>query len=63
MDARADPAEAVRGREQHPGDELGVLGLAADRRAVLAVERDVEHRAELALQRQALAPSAPGVPA
>jgi hypothetical protein len=31
-----------------------VLGLAADRRAVFAVERHVEHRAHLRLQREAL---------
>jgi hypothetical protein len=34
---------------------LRVLDLGADRRAVLVVQRDVEHRAEPGLQLQALA--------
>ena len=53
MDSRADPAETVLGREGQFGAELGVFGLSTYRRAVLAVERDVEHWAELGLQRQA----------
>ena len=54
MDARADAAEAVLCRLQRLGDEVRMLGLGADRRAVFAIERHVEHRAELALQREAL---------
>jgi hypothetical protein len=50
----ADTAEAVGGPGQHRRDQLGMLGLAADARAVFGVERDVEHRAEFGLQRQAL---------
>ena len=53
--ARADAVEAVVRTGQQLGDQLRVLGLAADRGAVLRVERDVEHRAEFGLQFQALA--------
>ena len=52
---RTDPSEAVVRADQQLGDQLRMLGFAADRRAVLGVERDVEHRPELGLQLQALA--------
>jgi hypothetical protein len=50
----ADAAEAVVGAVDQLGDQVRLLDLAADRRAVLAVERDVEHRAQLGLQRRLL---------
>ncbi len=54
-DAGAHAVELVGRRLHQLGDEVGVLHLAAHRRAVLAVQRDVEHRAQLGLQGQALA--------
>ena len=54
MHPRADPAVAVLGRHHELCDEVRMLGLAADGRAVLAVERHVEDRPPLGLQREAL---------
>ena len=51
---RADTAEVVLARQHQFGDPAHMRGLGAHGRAVLAVERDVEHRAQARLQRQAL---------
>ena len=53
--ARADAAEAVGRRVDQLADQLGMFQLATHRRAVFAIERDVEHRPELALKLEALA--------
>jgi hypothetical protein len=53
--AHAHAAEAVERIGQQPGDQVRLLDLAAHGRAVLVVQRDVEHRAQLGLQLQALA--------
>jgi hypothetical protein len=50
MHARADAVEAVGGAGGQLGDQQRVLSLAADRGAVLGVERDVEDGAQLGLQ-------------
>ncbi|MNT08458.1 hypothetical protein D3C72_1432010 [compost metagenome] len=58
MHAHAD-AHAGLGGQRELGDERGMLGLAADRGAVFAVEGDVEHAGaellrHLGLEREAL---------
>ena len=55
MHPRTHPVEAVVVGQGQVGAQLGVFGFGANRRAVFAIERDVEHRAHLSLQRQRLA--------
>ena len=55
VQSRADTVVHVGGRIDEFGHPMRVFGLAAHRRAVLAIERDVEDRPHLALHRKALA--------